>query len=99
MRGITLRGGGRMEVAVRLDDANSYELYYRDDRIRPAGLIWKHQRPDGSWCMVDIPFRGHGHGGPEWSVVLEDPLTVTPALRCAACRGRLWLDGGKGRPA
>ena len=87
-----------LTAPVQLDDCNTYELLH-DGQDRANGLIWSHARPDGQWCAVNIPFRGHGRGMAEWTVVLEHPLTVTPALRCPACRARMWMDGGKGRAA
>ena len=44
-------------------------------------------------------FCGYGAGRAEWSIVLDEPLTLTPALRCTSCKARTWLDGGKTRAA
>lgn len=82
-----------------LDDDNAIRLYYRTDVHGPIGLLWSHRLDDGRWCTTDIPFRGHGAGRAEWSVVLDEPITITPALRCAGCKTRAWLDGGKTRAA
>jgi hypothetical protein len=80
------------------DPGNAYELYYSDGAHGPAGLRWAHQRADGTWCATNFPVRGHGNGRGEWTIVLAEPLTITPALRCPSCRSRAWLDGGKLRP-
>jgi hypothetical protein len=84
---------------VRLDDENAYRLYWRTDQLGPAGLVWSHRLDDGRWCSVEIPFRGNGGGRGEWTILVEDPLTITPALRCKECRRVAWLDGGKLRAA
>jgi hypothetical protein len=77
------------------DPGNAYELYYAHGSYGPAGLRWAHQRTDGTWCAANFPFRGYGNGRGEWTIVLAEPLTVTPALSCPSCRSRGWLDGGK----
>lgn len=76
---------------------HAYELYYRDASPKPAGLIWSHKSADGRWCTADIPLRGTDRRG-GWIVILADPLTATPALRCS-CGRKAWLDGGRLRPA
>jgi hypothetical protein len=82
-----------------LDPDNAIRYYYRTDVVGPIGLVWSHHLDDGRWCAANIPFRGYGDGRPEWTVVLDDPLTITPALRCKACATKAWLDGGAVRPA
>jgi hypothetical protein len=79
-----------------LADEHKLEPYYSDGSRRPAGLAWSHRLPDGRWCQADIPLRGDRRGG--WIVILDEPLTVTPALRCG-CGRKAWLTGGKVRPA
>ena len=81
------------------DPGNAYELYYSNRSHGPAGVRWTHQRTDGTWCAANFPFRGHGNGRGEWTVVLAEPLTATPILRCPVCRSKAWLDGGKLRSA
>lgn len=83
---------------IRVDPENAYRLYYSGAMHGPAGLVWSHLLDDGRWCSTDIPFRGHGGGRAEWTVVLDNPLTLTPALRCKACRSAGWLDGATWRP-
>ena len=82
-----------------LDVDNAIRLYCRTDAAGPVGLVWSHHLEDGRWCAANIPFRGYGDGRGEWTVVLEDPLTLLPALRCRSCGGKAWLDGGAVRPA
>lgn len=90
--------GPATDTRTWLDDANAYEFYRSAGSNGPAGLTWTHQRGDGTWCAVNIPFRGYGDGRGEWTVILEEPLTVTPAMRCQ-CGIKAWLDGGRVRPA
>lgn len=78
---------------------DAYELLYRDGSSRPTGVRWTHQRTDGTWCAANFPFRGHGNGRGEWTIVLTEPLTVTPALRCPACKAKSWLEGATLRRA
>lgn len=79
--------------------AAAYEVYYSGDTPSPASVRWTHQRADGTWCAATFPFRGHGNGRGEWTVILAEPLTATPVLRCPVCRSKAWLDGGKLRAA
>ena len=85
--------------ATFLDAAHAYRFWYRADSTRPAGLIESHRLPDGRWCEGSIAFKGFGEGSPEWIVVLEDPLTLTPSILCRECGEHFWLDGGRARPA
>jgi hypothetical protein len=82
-----------------LDVDNAIRLYYRTDVAGPVGLVWSHHLEDGRWCAANIPFRGYGDGRSEWTILIEDPLTLASALRCKSCRRAAWLEGGKLRAA
>lgn len=84
-------------VAVTVAEDHKVEVRYAAGTRKPAGLTWTHRRPDGAWCTADIPLRGGDRRG-GWIVILAEPLTVTPALRCPTCKSRAWLDGGSCRP-
>ena len=86
-----------MTATGALADEHKLEPYYSDGSRRPAGLAWSHRLPDGRWCSVDIPLRG-GERRSGWIVILDDPLTITPAMRCNRCSASAWLDGGSVRP-
>lgn len=82
-----------MTVTEHPPTTGTCELYYSDGSHGPTGVRWTHQRADGTWCVTNFPFRGHGNGRGEWTIVLAEPLTVTPALLCPCCKARAWLDG------
>lgn len=85
--------------ATFLDENHAYRYWYRADSPRPAGLIESHRLPDGRWCEGSVAFKGFGEGSPEWTVVLEDPLTLTPSIRCRSCSNHGWLEAGRWRSA
>lgn len=85
--------------ATFLDETHAIRYWYRADSPRPAGLIESHRLPDGRWCEGSIAFKGHGEGSPEWTVVLEEPLTLTPSIRCRDCSEHGWIEGGRWRSA
>jgi hypothetical protein len=85
--------------ATFLDDDHAYRFWYRAGSPHPAGLIESHRLADGRWCEGSIALKGHGEGSPEWTVVLEDPLTLTPSIRCRDCSEHFWIEGGRVRLA
>jgi len=91
-----ISSGGAVTATGALADEHKLEPYYSDGSRRPAGMTWSHRLLDGRWCQADIPLRGGRRG--DWIVILDEPLTVTPALRCPNCKTRAWLDGGSCRP-
>lgn len=82
-----------------LDEDHAYRFWYRTDSSRPAGLIESHRLPDGRWCSGSVAFKGNGDGFPEWTVILEEPLTLTPSILCRSCGSHGWIEGGRWRPA
>jgi hypothetical protein len=85
--------------ATFLDESHAYRYWYRADTTRPAGLIESHRLPDGRWCEGSIAFKGFGDGSPEWIVVLEEPLTLTPSILCRTCKHHFFIEGGRVRLA
>lgn len=56
------------------------------DKDVPYGFIEAHRKSDGEWCAGGITRRGMGkEGRPEWDVIQEEPLTLTPSLLCTVC--------------
>lgn len=86
-------------VPAGLDPDNAVCLRHAADARTLTGLTWSHRQADGRWCSTEIPFRGYGDGRGEWTILIEDPITVLPALRCPACKAKVWLEGGKPRAA
>jgi hypothetical protein len=85
--------------ATFLDEGHAYRYWYRADTTRPAGLIESHRLPDGRWCEGSIAFKGFGGGSPEWIVVLEEPLTLSPSIKCRSCSSHGWIEGNRWRSA
>jgi hypothetical protein len=85
--------------ATFLDEDHAYRLWFRTDSPHPAGLIESHQLPDGRWCEGSIAFKGFGEGRPEWTVVLEDPLTLSPSILCRDCGHHFYIEGHRARVA
>ncbi len=83
---------------VYLDNDHAYSLCV-DRRGREVGLLEYHRKPEGGWCSGFVAFTGHGDGSPEWTVVLQDPLTLTPSILCRSCGAHGWIEGGRWRNA
>lgn len=66
-----------------------------------AGVAYNHRRPDGSECPV-----GNGSWIPvssnpdrhAWTLVAEDPLTLSPSLLCPACQHHGFIQDGRWVP-
>lgn len=83
-----------------LDADHAYKFYFSTESgTRPAGLIESHRLPDGNWCEGAVAFKGRGGGSPQWTVLLEDPLTLSPSILCRDCGSHGYIEGGKWRPA
>lgn len=62
-----------------------------------GGLFVEHPRPDGGGpCEGTIRFvAGWNPNEPLWTLLSEDPLTVTPSLDCQACGWHHCISGGR----
>lgn len=82
-----------------LDPDHAYHYWYQAGNPLPAGLIESHRLPDGRWCSGSIAFKGAGDGSPEWTVILREPLTLSPSILCRTCHHHFWIEGGRVRLA
>lgn len=82
-----------------LDANHCYVKYMYQDRW--AGIMEIHKRPDGSWCRGSVDFKNRGlkNDGGTWTVICEEPLTLSPSIRCRSCKEHGWIEGGRWRPA
>jgi Family of unknown function (DUF6527) len=87
------------DSATFLDERHAYRYVHGTDATQPIGLIESHQLPDGRWCEGSVMFKGRGGGSPEWAIVLEDPLTLTPSILCRTCGSHGYIEGGRWREA
>lgn len=85
--------------ATFLDADHAYRFFYQSGSAEPAGLIESHRLEDGRWCEGSVAFKGSGVGKPEWTVVLEDPLTLSPSILCRSCGSHGYIEGGRWRTA
>ena len=87
------------DQVVWLDENHAYVKYFYQGRW--AGLLEMHKRPDGSWCRGSVDFKNRtpdsDHG--TWIVVSEEPLTLSPSIRCRTCDEHGWIEGGRWRAA
>ncbi len=61
------------------------------------GVLYWHPCINGGLREGWVPIRPKNPGG--WDVVSEDPLTLTPSLRCRACGHHGWIRAGAWVPA
>jgi hypothetical protein len=85
--------------ATFLDENHAYRYWHRAGSPRPVGIIESHRLPDGRWCEGSIAFKGNGDGSPEWTVILAEPLTLSPSILCRSCGEHFFIEGGKARLA
>lgn len=70
-----------------------------DGTEKRVGGIHEHPRKDGpdadgeTECGGAITFRGCGDG-PQWDVVSEEPLTLSPSLLCRRCGSHGFIRNG-----
>ena len=72
--------------------------------VEKAGVIIRHQRPNGDWCESAIHFdlrelmlmRNEGH---VWQVISWEPLTLSPSLLCRLCGDHGFIRDGRWVPA
>jgi hypothetical protein len=85
---------------------------YRDlPDVAHWGLIVTHPRPDGGGeCVSGIDFDTSVRqrmidggllppGRPSWTVVQDEPLTLSPSLLCTACGHHGFIQDGRWVPA
>lgn len=75
-----------------------------DDPERIVGYIERHPRPDtGEECSgflwTDATSRGYEVGKPLWTVVMEEPLTLSPSVLCRTCGTHGFIQAGRWVPA
>lgn len=69
-----------------------------------GGIIVGHVHEDGSECcgsvLFDVPAMEHlkRTGRPLWSVVQEEPLTITPSIHAPDCGLHGYITEGKWVP-
>ena len=85
--------------ATFLDPAHAYKLVTRAGSDEPIGLIEFHRLPGGSWCEGVVHFKGAGEGHPEWDIIQDDPLTLSPSILCRTCGSHGYIEGGRWRSA
>lgn len=62
-----------------------------------SGIWWYHSRPGGKGqCSGSVGFQGRDSDG-KWTVVQEDPLTLSPSLNCTACGRHGYIENGRWR--
>jgi hypothetical protein len=77
--------------------------YARDEPVRIVGYIERHPRPDnGEPCQgfiwVDATSLSHV-GGPVWTVERQDPLSLSPSVKCRTCGNHGYVRDGHWVPA
>jgi hypothetical protein len=68
-----------------------------DERV---GLIEEHDSPNGR-CRGSVLFRGRAvdtDGHPTWIVEKEEPLTLSPSIKCRTCGHHGYIKGGRWEP-
>jgi hypothetical protein len=71
-------------------------------RVKKAGAIISHLKPDGSECFAGIHFdlpETKQLEGARWQVVSWEPLTLTPSLLCLTCKDHGFIREGRWVPA
>lgn len=59
------------------------------------GFTEAHRTATGEWCAASIARPGKGAGQPEWDVISEDPLTLSPSILCRRCGNHGFIREGK----
>lgn len=65
----------------------------------PHGFIEAHRDQAGQWCGGMLYRRGRNPNGPEWDVLSEDPLTLSPSVLCRTCGEHGFIRDGQWVPA
>ena len=62
-----------------------------------VGYIETHARPDtGEPCSGMIATHAeYDVGRPHWTIVQQDPITLTPSILCRSCGAHGWIRDGK----
>lgn len=93
------------------DGHTGYWLGWRPDRnlnphydgiadVEKFGLAVQHKKPDGSDCEGFVTIEGEAQrkvhpDAAKWTLVQEDPITLTPSLHCNACGDHGFITNGK----
>lgn len=88
------------------DLGHGHRMRFAIDRERGIrSFIDEHPRPDGagqcsgSGRMLYAGQVRPADGAPYWTVVSDEPLTLTPSLLCPACGDHGWVKDGRWVPA
>ncbi len=91
--------GGKLHV---LGPDHAYQWFTMHGHSERAGIILWHRAQDGQACggachIIEQPGRG------KWTVVVEDPLTLSPSIQCKGQHGcggtHGHIRGGRWEPA
>jgi len=68
-----------------------------DSKGKWVGIVEWHLDPQGKYCGGFVPFRGfagtgHAH---RWDVLSEEPLTLSPSLKCNTCGNHGYIREGR----
>lgn len=92
--------------AIHLDEDHLLQPFVNVGSTKVAGyfVAIRHRgEPDRPWCIGSVILKGHGKDGrPEWDLVSEDPLTLTPSIlqrQGDLCTHHGWVTAGKWVPA
>lgn len=87
-----------MTERINLGAGHYLEPIVRVDGGPIIGYIDNHPGPDGP-CAGFISIDPHAESWPNWVVVYDHPLTLTPSLLCRTCGNHGFVTDGKWVPA
>lgn len=80
---------------VWLDERHAYVKHEFCERW--TGILELHRRPDGGWCRGSVWFKNADTGSGTWTVISEDPLTLSPSILCNTCGEHGYIEQGRWR--
>ncbi len=88
-----------MTERIGIGGGHEITYYTTGDDDAHVGLIHWHPKPDGRECsggsiLFDLPQNVDFPSHAKWTLVSEDPLTLTPSLLCTICGTHGWIRDG-----